>query len=291
MQLSNVYRSRGMANFEAGFLDAAINDYNEAIRLGLGFGYVGRGRVHAAMGDYEEAVTDYRKHVAIDPAGWFAPPAFAELLSGCPNEQYRDGGMALAIATGVFVLAHAEMTTVTPQHLLEETYPEDLLYLRSTQAAAYAESEDWENAIETQQVGIDAARNSRQSKTVFLLKQIEEMEQRVKRYREKRPWRMGGPKRDEVARAGDSASTDSAAEHGEPSVGNQPRPLSPVVLNTGLAIAEAWDGLGYHDHVMNICDAILIRAPGNEEAQKLRSHAVSLLPEPGGGNVLRKLKK
>jgi len=61
---------RGILNYIARDQDAAINDFNKALRLGSNnvFAYVGRGLAYSAIGSKQEAIADYTKAIAVNDA-------------------------------------------------------------------------------------------------------------------------------------------------------------------------------------------------------------------------------
>lgn len=63
------YNNRGLVHYQCGHLEAAIEDYNEAIRLNpkLASAYNNRANYYAAQGQPMEAIEDYDMAIDLDP--------------------------------------------------------------------------------------------------------------------------------------------------------------------------------------------------------------------------------
>ena len=122
----------------------AIAAYDEAIRLDPQRAdartHYHRGNALDKMGRYDEALSDYRQALRLDAD--FALPYFslAQLLSSCPEAEYRDGEKAVENATEACRL----------------TQWQDWGAL-NTLAAAYAEAGDFEQAVHWQTQAIETA--------------------------------------------------------------------------------------------------------------------------------------
>ena len=67
--INNYHQQRAVIYHDEGYLESAINDYSEAIRLNANDGdsYFGRGRVNYDLGKYTEAISDFGKAIDINP--------------------------------------------------------------------------------------------------------------------------------------------------------------------------------------------------------------------------------
>jgi tetratricopeptide (TPR) repeat protein len=165
---------RGIIWFEKKEFDIATADLNEAIRLdpGNALTYNARGRARGYKKEYDKAIADFNEAIRLDPkdalayqnrgAAWHfknesakaiadlnesirlnpklaAPYNYRALLwATCPDPRFRDGKKGVESATRAC-------------NLSEWKRP----YYVCTLAAAYAESGDFDKAVETQQQAID----------------------------------------------------------------------------------------------------------------------------------------
>ncbi len=119
------------------------------------------------QGQYEQAVAEFDQALLLDPAYRRTYPTFAMLLATCPDEQYRDGKLALELATKA-VKMDAEKT------------PEPL----SALAAANAEKEHFEEAVKWQTKAIELMKDEKTKK---------EARQRLELYQAGKPYRAPRP--------------------------------------------------------------------------------------------------
>jgi tetratricopeptide (TPR) repeat protein len=120
--------------------DEAIKDYTEAIKSDPKYStpYRNRGLVHQRRGDYAMAAKDFTEAVDLDPDNPTTIDDLAWLLATCPEAPVRNGKKAVTLAKKACELTeHRNM-------LLVETL-----------AAAYAETGDFEKAVETQKKVLD----------------------------------------------------------------------------------------------------------------------------------------
>lgn len=192
------YHERGFVYSDLGDNQRALADFNEAVRLDPqdARAYLGRGNVHSDNGEYVQAVAEYSVAIGLDPlvqAAWFERArarseqgqyesalsdlveairldpedvlAFndaAWLLSTCPNARFRDGALAVKLATKACELGDWE----------------DAAEL-DTLAAAHAEAGNFPSAVKVQQQAIDLAAPSDRK----------DMGSRLALYRARKPYR------------------------------------------------------------------------------------------------------
>jgi tetratricopeptide (TPR) repeat protein len=158
------WNQRGIIWDEKKEYDIAIADYNEAIRLNPASfkTYQGRGIAWHNKKEYDKAIGDFNEVMRLDPKGADAYNELAWLWATCPDERFRDGKKAVALATRA-----CELTEWKDAEILD------------TLAAAYAELGDFEKAVEWQE-----KTNKR------LAEELRKGgEERLKLYKEKKPYR------------------------------------------------------------------------------------------------------
>ena len=121
-------------------LKRAIADFTSVLRKDpkSHAALIGRGAAYCEQGDYAKAVSDLGAVIEQDPQNIPARASFAELLACCPDAAFRDGKLAVQLAT--------ELSRETGSQ-----EPQILHYL----ACAYAECGDFESAIKSEQQAID----------------------------------------------------------------------------------------------------------------------------------------
>ncbi|HVX61940.1 MAG TPA: DUF4384 domain-containing protein [Pirellulales bacterium] len=148
--------ARAIADFEI-----AIRDKDSDGRLRLG-----RGECRQRVGRYAEALTDYEAAMRLDPEEWFAFTDAALLLASCPDAAIRNGPRAIELA-------------LKAGDLCDWIDSEALAAL----AAAYAETGDFEKAVETQREALDAAFQNEK----------EAYQRRLELYQDGKPYREPPP--------------------------------------------------------------------------------------------------
>lgn len=165
---ANAYLLRGILWEERGEKDIALADFNEAIRLDPddATAFIYRGYLWNHHKEYDKAIADYNEAVRLDPklAGAFNSRAW--LLSTCPDPKFRDGSRAVESAGRA-----CELTDWKKAHHID------------TLAAAYAESGDFEKAVEWQEMANKLYTDSDDRR---------KGEERLKHYKEKKPYRDEG---------------------------------------------------------------------------------------------------
>lgn len=130
-----------------------------------------RGEIYLGQGEHLEATVAYEKALRLMPDT--ASPAqqsnllnnYAWILSTSPEDNVRDGERALELG-----LKACEMTDFTEAHLV------------STLAAAYAETGDFEKAVEYAKKAVELGEKEESE-------QIDQLREELKSYQEKKPWR------------------------------------------------------------------------------------------------------
>jgi len=140
------YLQRGSSYSAMRDYDRAIADYNEAISLapkepwpysGRGYAYYAQGKHDRAVADYEIVARLYREKLATNPKDIVALSGVAWMLATCPEGKFRNGAKALEYATKYC-----------------ESIPQKDAFCLDTMAAAYAESGNFDRAIETERQAI-----------------------------------------------------------------------------------------------------------------------------------------
>jgi tetratricopeptide (TPR) repeat protein len=163
------YNNRGLARAAKGEYDLALADYDQAIRLDprQADAYRNRGAARAARGEYDRALADYNRAIRLDPGQADAYNNRAWLWATCPDAKHRDGKRAVASATRACELSGwGEVDHI------------------GTLAAASAEAGDFDAAVSWQSQAIELYTDAGDAK---------KGEERLRLYREKRPFRETSP--------------------------------------------------------------------------------------------------
>lgn len=162
--LSVAYRRRGDAYYGARAYDLAVADYSKSLELTPNHvaTYSNRGRAYAKSGKYQLAISDYEQCLKLRVASPDALNGLAWLLATCPVDQFRDGPRALELAWDA-----CEGTNWQHPYVLD------------TLAAAFAQCEQFDKAIEYQSRAIELG----------LSKDAAEFRSHLELYRAHRPWR------------------------------------------------------------------------------------------------------
>ncbi|HEY2892903.1 MAG TPA: tetratricopeptide repeat protein, partial [Pirellulales bacterium] len=136
---SEAHTLRGFAWKRLGDKDKAIANFDEAIRLNPkeALAWRVRGATYASKADYAKTLADYTESIRVDPENPDSRHHRVVLRSACMDEKYRDGKQAIEDATKACEISEWKNS----------------LYL-SGLALAYAESGDFDKAIEWQQKAI-----------------------------------------------------------------------------------------------------------------------------------------
>ena len=131
-QNASAYNNRASAWNKKGEFDKAINDCTEAIRIDpeKAYAYKNRGNAWAKKGEFDKAIKDYNEAIRIDPKFAVAYDRLAWLFATATDSQLRNGNEAVKNAK----LA-CELTDWKDGNQI------------GTLAAAYAEAQDFDNAI------------------------------------------------------------------------------------------------------------------------------------------------
>jgi tetratricopeptide (TPR) repeat protein len=163
------YNNRGLAWIAKGEYDCALADCSAALRLdpGQADAYNHRGVAWIAKGEYERALADYTEALRLDPWQADAYNNCAWLWATCPVAKHRDGKQAVASATYACELSGWKEA----DHL-------------GTLAAASAEAGDFDAAVKWQSRANELYADAGNKKNG---------EERLRLYREKRPYRETPP--------------------------------------------------------------------------------------------------
>ncbi len=144
--------------------ELAIEDFDKSIALGPNpTVYLGRGRSHQELGDYEKAVEDWRRAIEANPQLIDAYNALAWGLATWPDDSIRDGAEAVELA----------------RYGCELSDWKDGLVI-DTLAAAYAETGNFESAVkyEEQAIGL-----------LLYSEQVVEARKRLELFKSGKPYR------------------------------------------------------------------------------------------------------
>ena len=165
---AKAYKNRGSAWDDKKDYEKAIADYDEAIRLDpmSASAYHNRGVTWNNKKDYEKAIADYDEAIRLDPKEAYSYNGRAWLWATCPNEKFRDGKKAVESATRACELGDWKNAGIL-----------------DTLAAAYAESGEFEKAVEWQE---------KANKLYTDAEDRKKGEERLKLYQDKKPYRDEG---------------------------------------------------------------------------------------------------
>jgi tetratricopeptide (TPR) repeat protein len=95
------YYNRGLAWYSKGEYDKAIQDQDRAIQIDDRFGpaYNNRGLAWQARGEYDKAIGDFVRVMQIDPSYVQAYSNQAWILATCPRSEIRNGPKAVGLST------------------------------------------------------------------------------------------------------------------------------------------------------------------------------------------------
>ncbi len=176
---AEAYYSRGGAWFHKGDYDKAIADCTRTLEINPNDfeAYNNRGSVWFCKREYDKAIADHVMSLKINPNYADAYQQIAWALAACPDASYRNGAKAVDMAK------KAVEINSEPNFL-------------DTLAAAYAEANNFEDAITTQKRAI--ALSYAEGKTEALAEYTEHL----KSYEAHKPWReqsaARAPKNDEL---------------------------------------------------------------------------------------------
>jgi len=158
----NAFMQRGRLSSWLGEYENSIGDYTEAVRLDPSHAnaYYYRALDYGRAREYEKAIDDYRQVFRLSPTHVMGHLQYARLRATCPEEQYRDGELAVEHAT---------------------TGCEDFKteWSLGVLAAAHAEAGDFETAVHWQSEAVQLATDSRR----------EDAQQRLQQLQDRRPIR------------------------------------------------------------------------------------------------------
>lgn len=164
------YLLRAVIWGEKNEFDKAMNDYAVAMRLdpqNSSLAHFNRGLLEQKWGDYENALKDYTEALRLDPKSAGALACRARIRATCPDASLRDGKLALAEATKACVMSHWGT----------EAWIDTL-------AAAYAETDDFAEAVKWQQKAVDMLGKSKSG-----MYKPEESKARLELYQSGQPYR------------------------------------------------------------------------------------------------------
>jgi tetratricopeptide (TPR) repeat protein len=172
-QKEELLKKLAVAYWQADQIKQAFKTLDQVIRMNSSSwdAFRLRGEIYLGTGEHMEATVAYEKALRLMPET--ATPAqqsnllnnYAWILCTSPEEKVRDGARALELGKKA-----CELTDFSEAHLV------------STLAAAYAETGDFEKAIEYAKKAVELGEKEESE-------QIEQLREEVKSYEEKKPWR------------------------------------------------------------------------------------------------------
>ncbi len=164
---AHAFNNRGYAWFHKKDYDRAIEDFDEAIRLDPKYAhpYGNRAEARSKIKQYAGTVRDFEEALRLAPTMDWLHRDYAFFRATCPESTYRDGKKAVELAQKGIELAGKDA---------------DWKY-HATLAAAFAEAGQFDKAVEEQPKALEDKSLDREDR--------DKMEQRLKLYREKKPYR------------------------------------------------------------------------------------------------------
>jgi tetratricopeptide (TPR) repeat protein len=161
---SNLFIAHGRTLLAQRQFDDALQSFDQAIHFSpaLGVAYAWRAYVWSAKGDKEKMLHDFDKAILLRPEDFGVWSMRARVLATSPNSEHRDGNQAVKDG-----MKACELTDWQDCNCLENL------------AAAYAETDDFKNAVKWQKKAIAIAPPAWRA----------DFESRLKLYREGKPYR------------------------------------------------------------------------------------------------------
>jgi tetratricopeptide (TPR) repeat protein len=165
---ASAFNGRGIAYSFKGEYEKAILDYTRAIEIAPSDSqYINRAIAYSRKGEYVKSIIDYYKALEINEKNPDALNELSWILATCQDEKYRDGLKAITFIQKALKINSKEYS-----------------YL-DTQAAAYATTGNFTEALETQEKAISLLKGSTEKnyKTIILY------EERLNSYKVGVPWK------------------------------------------------------------------------------------------------------
>lgn len=164
--------------------------------------YHSRADVYLSVGRQAEAIADYKSAIKIEPDSDAVLNNLAWVLATSPSDELRDAELAIELATKA-----CELTQYKAPHIL------------STLAAAYAESGDFDKAVEWSTKAVEAEKERMSMSQADEPGQeniVDQLSQELASYQEKKPWREIQNLTDESADAPSNESDDEEPKSSSP---------------------------------------------------------------------------
>ncbi|MFN7875589.1 MAG: tetratricopeptide repeat protein [Pirellula sp.] len=172
-QKEELLKKLAVAYWQADQIKQALKTLDQVIRMNSSSweAFRLRGEIYLGTGDHMEATVAYEKALRLMPETATAAQQsnllnnYAWILSTSPEDKARDGARALELGTKA-----CELTNFSEAHLV------------STLAAAYAETGDFDKAVEYAKKAVELGEKEESE-------QIDQLREELKSYQDKKPWR------------------------------------------------------------------------------------------------------
>jgi tetratricopeptide (TPR) repeat protein len=152
--------TRGVVWLQKHSPERALRDFNAAIELDPQYGhyYCNRAKAYVGLGNADNAISDYQRAMDLTPSPWALEGA-AWIFATWPDSQLRDGEQAVELASVACKLTNWKDASCL-----------------GTLAAAYAETGDFEKAVEWQEKAVEVVDVERRAQYLDTLQLYERNE-------------------------------------------------------------------------------------------------------------------
>lgn len=175
-QHMEAYATRGIMEAMLGKVDQALEDLNAAIKIDpqIPMLFITKAQILELKGDCQAAVDNYEKGMSFDTKEFDTKGNIAWILAACSDNKFRNSEKALKMA----------------YESLEIDSDKEYVYFR-TIAAAYAEKEDFQNALIYQKKAIQSIQTVVKEdnlKKMYYDNELKKYKEQLEAYKNNRPW-------------------------------------------------------------------------------------------------------